>query len=107
MINADRPQNGETWASITTRWNNEIRNWLGVSKLITNETPGYFIQWINWLDTWAAETRTWDELSSFAMTNLSKGYIVLWSDWTQTWDEESRTWSEMGLSGLTNLSKPI
>ena len=34
--NSTQPNKGETWASITTTWSNEVRTWLQVSKLITN-----------------------------------------------------------------------
>jgi hypothetical protein len=36
LSNSTQPNKGETWASITTTWANEVRTWLQASKLITN-----------------------------------------------------------------------
>jgi hypothetical protein len=37
LSNSTQPNKGETWSSITTRWNEETRTWLQASKLINNQ----------------------------------------------------------------------
>ena len=55
ISNSTQPNKGETWASITTTWANEVRTWLQASKLMTNtgsplvgflqrEEGGYILQ---------------------------------------------------------------
>jgi len=38
LVNTDRIQIGETWASIPTTWASEVRQWQELQSLITNST---------------------------------------------------------------------
>lgn len=36
IIDSTRPQKGETWASITSSWQNELHIWAALASLLTN-----------------------------------------------------------------------
>ena len=38
LSNSAYPSRGETWASITSQWQNETHTWLQISQLISNSS---------------------------------------------------------------------
>lgn len=70
LVNATRPQQGETWATITTTWASETRTWGDTGQLIDNISRGA----IGFL--WSVSRFPWTEvtpwLSEGGMTNQVK-----------------------------------
>ena len=51
--NASKVSSGETWATITTTWASETRDWEEVSQLLTNTTkPAYGYLWVDYIYPW-------------------------------------------------------
>lgn len=82
MINLDKIQSYETWASIATTWASEVRTWAECQTIIDNTTR-------------VSSTITNDEAEN---TN------PIWSFQRFPWSE-STPWQDT-VVGITNISKP-
>jgi hypothetical protein len=107
ITNQNRPAEGETWATISTKWNTETRTWAEARALIRNKFAGYYITWDAWTTPWEDESRTWDTLKSTGITNQGReNYKLIWNDWTTVWNNETRTWDGLPNDNMTNINRP-